>query len=141
MILAIGLIVFSDVIINYLLSHAIVSDGISLFLLTFGKFIILLLLFLLGISSIYYYGSSGATKFRFISAGSTLATLLSMLLSWGFAFFVNNFSTYNKVYGSIGTLIVIMLWLYYNSLVLLIGYELNASIKHAGQKNDGIMEV
>lgn len=70
-------------------------------------------------------------KFKFISAGSTLATLLTILLSFGFAFYVNNFASYNKIYGSIGTLIVIMLWLYFNSLVLLIGYELNASIKHA----------
>ena len=57
--------------------------------------------------------------------------LLSILLSTGFAYYVNNFSTYNKIYGSIGTLIVVMLWLYFNSLVLLIGFELNASISHA----------
>ncbi|MCB0409782.1 MAG: YihY/virulence factor BrkB family protein [Flavobacteriales bacterium] len=131
MIAAIGLIVFSGVFISYLISNNILSSDISLIMLNIGKIIILLLLFFLGISSIYYFGGLGYKKFRFISAGSTLATLLTILLSFGFAFYVNNFASYNKIYGSIGTLIVIMLWLYFNSLVLLIGYELNASIKHA----------
>lgn len=131
MVVAVGAIVFSEIIIAKLISGGLLNDGISLILLNIGKFLILLLLFLFGISSIYYIGSYGNKKFRFISAGSTLATLLTILLSSGFAFYVNNFATYNKVYGSIGTLIVIMLWLYFNSLVLLIGFELNASISHA----------
>ena len=107
------------------------TDGISVVLLNVANMIILLFIFLLGISSIYYFGSMEYKKFKFISAGSTLAAILTIILSFGFAFYVNNFASYNKVYGSIGTLIVIMLWLYFNSLVLLIGYELNASIKHA----------
>ncbi|HRN42225.1 MAG: YihY/virulence factor BrkB family protein [Flavobacteriales bacterium] len=131
MVLAVGLIVFSEIIITFLISNGFMTDGISVILLNIGKMIILLLIFLFGISSIYYFGSMEYKKFKFISAGSTLATLLTILLSFGFAFYVNNFASYNKVYGSIGTLIVIMLWLYFNSLVLLIGYELNASIKHA----------
>lgn len=131
MILAVGMIVFSSVIISYMISTGLITNGLSVFLLKMGNMVILLLVFLLGISSIYYFGSMEYKKFRFITAGSTLATLLTILLSFGFAFYVNNFASYNKVYGSIGTLIVIMLWLYFNSLVLLIGYELNASIKHA----------
>ncbi|NCO54925.1 MAG: YihY/virulence factor BrkB family protein, partial [Bacteroidetes bacterium] len=63
-----------------------------------------------------------------------LATILSLLISVGFSFYVNNFSNYNKIYGSIGTLIVILIWLYVNALVLLIGYELNWSIKNASNK-------
>lgn len=133
MIAAIGLIVFSGIFVSYLINNNILSNDISIIMLNIGKMIILLLLFFLGISSIYYFGGMGYKKFRFISAGSTLATLLTILLSFGFAFYVNNFASYNKIYGSIGTLIVIMLWLYFNSLVLLIGFELNASIKHAKQ--------
>ena len=131
MIIAIGLTVFSSTFTNYLISHDFISSSFWVYALTIFKFIIILLLFFLGISSIYYFGSAKTNKFRFISAGSTLATLLSILLSVGFAYYVNNFSNYNKIYGSIGTLMVIMLWLYFNSLVLLIGFELNASILHA----------
>ncbi|MGY0035451.1 YhjD/YihY/BrkB family envelope integrity protein [Pedobacter sp. NJ-S-72] len=54
--------------------------------------------------------------------------ILAFLTIWGFSFYINHFGSYNKVYGSIGTLIVIMIWLYLNSLILLIGFELNASM-------------
>ena len=134
MIVAIGAIVFSETITMKLVDTGILETDFSIYLMKIGKLIVLLLLFFLGISSIYYYGNIRHNKFRFISAGSTLATLLSILLSTGFAYYVNNFATYNKVYGSIGTLMVIMLWLYFNSLVLLIGFELNASIGHAKEK-------
>lgn len=138
MVVAIGLIVFSTTITHYLTNNGIITHSYIIYLLKAAQFIILLLVFFLGISSIYYFGNTGSNKFRFISAGSTLATLLSILLSSGFAFYVNNFATYNKVYGSIGTLMVIMLWLYSNSLVLLIGFELNASIGHA--KNEQLKQ-
>lgn len=131
MFVAIGLAVFSQTIINYFISLGYLDSSWLIYIIKFGKFIVLMGLFFLGISSLYYFGSTKNQKFRFISAGSTLATLLSILLSGGFAFYVNNFASYNKIYGSIGTLIVVMLWLYFNSLVLLIGFELNASIKHA----------
>ncbi len=133
MIIAIGLIVFSATITDYLTAKGYITDNYIIYFLEGAKFVILLLVFFLGISAIYYFGNTRNNHFRFISAGSTLATLLSILLSSGFAFYVNNFSTYNKVYGSIGTLMVIMLWLYSNSLVLLLGFELNASISHAKQ--------
>ena len=63
-----------------------------------------------------------------MSPGAVLATILAVLTSLGFTYYINNFSSYNKIYGSIGTLIVVMIWLYINSLILLIGFELNASI-------------
>lgn len=133
MIVAIGLIVFSAPIIHYLTSHDYIH-GYTIYILKAVKAIILLIVFFTGISSIYYFGKIKKLKFRFISAGSTLATLLSILLSSGFAYYVNHFGTYNEVYGAIGTLMVIMLWLYFNSLVLLIGFELNASISHAKER-------
>ena len=133
MVMAIGLIVFSATITDYLKANGYITEDYIMFLLESVKFIILLFVFFLGISSIYYFGNTRNSKFRFISAGSTLATLLSILLSFGFAYYINNFGTYNKVYGSIGTLMVIMLWLYFNSLVLLLGFELNATISHAKQ--------
>jgi membrane protein len=79
-------------------------------------------------STIYRYGSSTRRKIPFFNPGAFLATVLSLLTSWGFSFYVDNFGSYNKVYGSIGTLIVIMVWLQLNCLILLIGFELNAGI-------------
>ncbi len=81
-----------------------------------------------GVAITYRYGSATLTRFRFFSPGATLATVLSILTSIGFAVYIENFNSYNKLYGSIGTIIIFMLWLQLNVLWILIGYELNASI-------------
>lgn len=65
-----------------------------------------------------------------------MATFLFLISSLGFTAYVNNFGQYNKLYGSIGTVMVLMLWLYFNSISLLVGFELNASIKTAIKKKD-----
>ncbi|MCI5715677.1 MAG: YihY/virulence factor BrkB family protein, partial [Bacteroidales bacterium] len=67
----------------------------------------------------------------FFSAGATLATILFILTTQGFNFYITHFSQYNALYGSIGVLIIVLLWIYLNSFILLIGFELNASIAEA----------
>ena len=78
---------------------------------------------------IYKYAPAVHKRWKLVSPGTILATSLSILLSVGFSYFVNNFGRYNALYGSIGTIIVLMALIYINSLVLLIGFELNVSIK------------
>ena len=80
------------------------------------------------IAFIYKYAPDINKKWRLVSPGSILATLLSILGTIGFSMFVNNFGRYNALYGSIGTIIVLMSLIYLNSLILLVGYELNVSI-------------
>ena len=74
------------------------------------------------------------SKWKLFSAGSTLATIIMLVASFSFAAYINNFGQYNKLYGSIGTLVVIMLWIYINSLILLLGFELNAVINKKSQR-------
>lgn len=93
-----------------------------------GRWFILVVIYFVTISILYRYGPATAKKWKFFSAGSWMATILAILTFWGFAFYINNFGNYNKLYGSIGTLIVLMIWLYLNSLIILVGFELNASI-------------
>ncbi len=81
-----------------------------------------------GITLIYRYGPSMHSRIPLINPGAMLATILSIFTSVGFSYFVNNFGRYNELYGSIGALIVLMLWLQFNAFVILIGYELDASI-------------
>jgi len=108
----------------------------------FSILIILIIIFC-AISIIYTYGPSLTHEFKFISAGSVFATLMSVISTAVFFFLVNNFINYNKVYGSIGTLIAFMVWLWMNVLILLLGYELNVSIllgkisrtEHASKKD------
>ncbi len=131
LVISIALIVFSEVAINYIELHNILNNHLLLYLLIIGKWIITLSLFFFAYSFIYWLGPDSKNKFRFFSAGSTFATLFSIIISLGFAFYVNNFGNYNKLYGSIGTVMVVMLWMYFNAIVLLLGFEMNASISRA----------
>jgi membrane protein len=97
-------------------------------LLNILRWLLVVAMFYAGIATIYRYGASTKRKFKLLTPGATLATVLSIGASVGFSAYVNNFNTYNELYGSIGTIIVIMLWLQINSMVILLGYELNASI-------------
>ena len=103
----------------------------SIFWIQLGRFISVLILFLVVISFYYHLGPVNSKGQKFISTGSVLATILSLSASFGFAYYVNHFGKYNKLYGSIGALIVVMLWIYFISMVLLLGFELNASIRSA----------
>jgi membrane protein len=135
----IGLIIVISIVLlttgthflRFLVDRNILSSGITFYLLAAGKWIILLALFFFTISLIYYLAPAKASKFRFISPGSSLSTFLALAASIGFNFYVQNFSSYNALYGSIGTLLIILIWIYFNSIILLIGFELNASIRHA----------
>jgi membrane protein len=81
-----------------------------------------------GISIIYRYGPSMHRRISFFNVGSILATILSLSTSLIFSSFINNFGKYNEIYGSIGALIVMMVWIQLNSYIILIGFELNASL-------------
>ena len=104
------------------------SENVIIFWSTFSQFILLPAMFYISTSFIYFSAPMADSKWNLFSAGSTLATIIMLAASFGFAAYVNNFGQYNKLYGSIGTLIVIMLWIYINSLILLLGFELNAVI-------------
>ena len=103
-----------------------------------GRWIIVSILFYCLISITFYLGPSGKLGWKFASAGSMLATILSLVTSIGFAYYVNHFGKYNKLYGSIGTLIVILVWIYFNALVVLIGFDLNASIFKAKRDKESL---
>jgi membrane protein len=105
-----------------------------------AKWVIILGLFYFIIAFIYYFAPAKKLNWRFFSIGSILATGLTILISVGFSYYINNFGQYNKLYGSIGTLIVILMWMYWNSMVLLIGYELNVSIKNAEMSNQELIK-
>ncbi len=93
------------------------------------RWIFIIALVYYSIAFIYKYAPAVHKRWKLVSPGTILATFLSIMASLGFSAFVNNFGRYNALYGSIGTVIVLMALIYINSLVLLIGFELNVSIK------------
>jgi len=127
----IALLTSGQLFIQYLQDNRILQDHFTMYLLIFGKWIITLALLFFTFSFLYYMAPAKKTTWRFISAGGTLSTVLSVLTFVGFTFYINKFNQYNKLYGSIGTLLVILLLMYVMSLILLVGFELNASIHQA----------
>jgi len=97
-------------------------------LIQFLKWIIIISLFYSIIAMIYKIGPALRKKFKFFSPGATVATVITILITLGFSLYVNNFGTYNKLYGSIGAIIVLMVWLQLICTIILLGFELNASI-------------
>ena len=92
------------------------------------RWVVIILLFFLCISFIYRHAPAVHKKWKFINPGSILATFMMMAFTMGFSYYVANFGNYNQLYGSIGTVLILMLLIFFNSLVLLIGFELNVSI-------------
>ena len=95
------------------------------------RFMVMFIVFYLAISFLYYFGPAVHYNWRFFSYGSMIATLLGLAASYGFSYYVANFANYNKLYGSIGVLIALMIWEYILTVILLVGYEVNASLHHA----------
>jgi membrane protein len=128
LLVAITLMVLTESSIEYFMRFDWIKDKWLLQIIVMSKWLIILALFYCSISFLYHFAPSKRIRWRFFNAGSIMATFLTVLVSGGFSYFVNNFGQYNKVYGSIGTLVVILLWIYFNSYAILLGFELNASI-------------
>jgi membrane protein len=97
-------------------------------LILYGKWIFIIGLIFYSYAFIYRYAPSTTRRWNLVSPGAVIATFLTILVTIGFTAFVNNFGRYNILYGSIGTIMVIMIMIFLNSLVVLIGFEINLSI-------------
>ena len=131
LIIAIGLITFGSTLLTWFLPDSIQDNPAVVFLLQLLRWLIIAGLLLMAISFIYYLAPARPRNFRFFSAGSMLATVLIIITTLGFNFYVDHFASYNALYGSLGTLMIVLFWIYINAISLLVGFELNASIKNA----------
>lgn len=116
---------------KYMVKHHWPLLSVTGILLTIFEYILIIALFLFAISSIYYFAPSNEQRWRFFSVGSIFTTIFSLISTFGFSLYVNNFDSYNKVYGSIGAILALMVLIYINILIILIGFELNTSIDKA----------
>ena len=108
----------------------------GLWITAIARWVVLLGLVLFAISLLFYFGPMRSAPWRFISPGAVLATVLVWLTSFLFGIYVTDFSRYNQLYGSIGTLMIIQLWIYVNAIGLILGFELNASMVRAKNSVD-----
>ena len=124
------LVILFDSIINWV-DYWTKMGGISRFLINSLRWVTMLTLYYVIIGTLYRYGAATIKRFSYVSPGVTLATILSLLTSVAFSYYIdgfNRYDTYTKFYGSIATVIIVMLWLQLNALILIIGFELNAAI-------------
>ncbi len=127
-IFSMALVVAGQDILELVLDYFHIQNTFTNILFNLIRYSTIILLFFFSISLIYYYGPATKKKYRFISTGATVATFLSILASIGFSYYVKHFVKLNTLFGSIGTVMILMIWLNINAFVLLIGYEINAAI-------------
>ncbi|UTW62998.1 YihY/virulence factor BrkB family protein [bacterium SCSIO 12741] len=114
-----------------------VTGSLGAFLLNVTNWVITLAFIYFSVSFFFFFAPNKKSRWKFFSAGSSLTTILVILVSLAFGSYVNRFGTYNKIYGSIGAVMVTMLWIYFNCIALLVGYELNVSIRRARHQEEG----
>lgn len=105
--------------------------GITVFMINLVRWLIVIFALIVAMSLLYYFGNPRSKKFKLFTPGSLLFTGLFIVGTILFNFYISNISTYNLLYGSIGGLIIFVIWIYFNCILVLIGYELNKSIAKA----------
>lgn len=127
-IIALLLIIKGKEFLELILRIMHIENKITVFILRIVKIILILLSYFNIIALIYYFGPSVIKRYKYFSVGATFATIFSVLMTFGFRFYTAYLNNFNRLFGSLGIMIVIMMLIYLNALVLLFGFELNNSI-------------
>ncbi len=122
------LLIGESFLLKVLFKYVIVENETNRLIVKILDWLIIVFVSIISIGAIYKYAPSIHKRWKLITPGSILTTFLLLLTTVIFSYWVNHFSNYNKLYGSVGTVIILMLVIYFNSIVLLIGFELNNSI-------------
>lgn len=132
---AVIVMIYGSSILYRISEWEIVSSNLYVFLLTLFRFFVLLMVFLFATAFIFRVAPAVHDKWKFFSAGSVTAGILITFGFYLFSYYLNNFANYNKLYGSIGAMIALMLWLFITSLIVLVCFEINVSLDKAVQKH------
>ena len=138
---SIALIIVGNDVLPWFFNRIHFYNGFIITLIDIGRWLLTVFSLLVAIAVLYYFGNPDKNrKFRLFTPGTIMFTLLFICGTIGFNYYIVNFSNYNALYGSIGGLIIFMMWMYVNCIIVLIGFELDASIflaekKHIKEKN------
>lgn len=125
---------------EYILAKMVHRENSEHIWIEIGRWLVLAFLFLVIIGMFYRFGPARRRHRIFFSPGVLTASVLTIATSLLFSWYVNNYARYNSIYGSMGTIMVVMLWIYFNSVMLLIGFELDAGIHSAHAKKRTLLE-
>ncbi len=143
LVIAVSIIAFNEYLFDYIRTLNFLSEWLIILGLQFAKWIIVLFLIYTSVTVLYNVGDFSRSLWKVFSAGASFATVFFILGSLGFAWFVEYFASYNKLYGSIGTFLVLLIWMNFNCTILLLGFELNTSIAKAklNEKSTNDLEI
>ena len=128
---ALGVIVVVPIVLNLIQLGALTQALIAI-----APWLILAAVIATALGALYRYGASrNAPKTRWVSPGAVLATVLWMLSSLLFSFYVANFASYNQTYGSLGAVVILLMWFWISAYIVLLGAELNAEMEHQTKKD------
>lgn len=134
LIFTVAIIVVFEVFIQKLNARDFFNDKIPFMVL--ARYIFLILMILTTTSVLFKFGTKNQETRSFISIGSVFTTVLTIISSYFFGVWVIQFSKYNELYGSIGTLLIVMFYIWINCMILLLGFELNEVINKVKKRND-----
>ncbi|MCF2443070.1 YihY/virulence factor BrkB family protein [Dyadobacter sp. CY345] len=135
MILLIVLLIMGDALKGIISEWQIIRYSWIVSSLNFSRYLVSFGALMLAISIIYRFAPSRINRYAFFNLGSIIASVLILVATYLFSFYLSRFSSYNKLYGSIGTMIALMIWFYLLALLLIFGFEVNAGIASARKKN------
>ncbi len=139
LILAVVVLIIGGVVSDYLLHFGFLNNVVFVNLLAIGRYLVVFAVFVGVVSVIYRFGPDVNLKWTFILPGAVTASVLIVLTTLGFSYYVSNFGSYNKLYGSIGTLIALMIWINLISLLLIIGFDMNIALYNLeGDQNPSV---
>ena len=127
------LLIFGERVFGRLFLYLHFKGEASQWTITLINWGIVMAMIFVAISFLYYYGASLKDRkdWKFISPGSLLSSTCVFIASFGFKYYVTNFANYNKLYGSLGTMIILMVWFYIMAAVMIVGFDLNSAIQNA----------
>lgn len=134
LVVAVVILIVGKLVLSYITSNLLDSSDLNIVGIKTLGYLSIFFIFYFGIACLYYFAPAIRKRIRFFNFGAAFAAILCILATNLFSYYLENFSSYNKLYGSIGTLIAIMVWIYLISLLLILGFEINVDLREEKQK-------
>ncbi|MDT3763434.1 YihY/virulence factor BrkB family protein [Priestia filamentosa] len=138
-IISLALPIFGNVIVDWIKSFVPISSGFEI-LFTILRWVVAVVVISIVLSGLYRFAPNKSFAFKHVIPGAAIATVLWQVISFGFSFYVSNFGNYSATYGSLGGVIVLMIWLYLTGLILVIGGEINALFHKRNIQTEAIVK-
>lgn len=117
--------------VDFLFDEGILNRDFNFYIFQIISYFVVFSVFFVTISVIYYIAPAIPKRWKFFNSGSITASILTIIITNLFSYYLSNFASYNRLYGAIGTLIALMVWFYLIALILILGFDINASIEES----------